>query len=78
MLGGGTGWADRSLGDILVSEGKLSSETINRIVDYQRDKGLYFGEAALELGLVTHDDVLKALSTQFGYSYAGNDARNVQ
>lgn len=74
LLGGGTGWADRSLGDILVSQGKLSSETINRIVDYQRDKGLYFGEAALELGLVTHDDILKALSTQFGYSYAGDDA----
>lgn len=69
---GSTRWAEESMGDILVSQGRLNSADINRIIDYQRDKGLYFGEAAIELGLVTQDDILRALSSQFGYSY-GHD-----
>jgi chain length determinant protein tyrosine kinase EpsG len=60
------------MGDILVSQGKLSASDVNRIVDHQREKGLYFGEAAIELDLVKEDDILRALSSQFGYSY-GHD-----
>jgi len=72
LLDSGTQWADRSMGEILLSQRKLESADINRIIDYQREKGLYFGEAGIELGLVTQDDILKALSHQFGYSY-GHD-----
>jgi chain length determinant protein tyrosine kinase EpsG len=72
LLGSGTGWADRCMGEILLSQGKLDVAGVNRVVDYQREKGLYFGEAAIELKLVKQDDILRALSSQFGYSY-GND-----
>jgi hypothetical protein len=60
------------MGEILLSQGKLDVAGVNRVVDYQREKGLYFGEAAIELKLVKQDDILRALSSQFGYSY-GND-----
>jgi receptor protein-tyrosine kinase len=73
LLNNDTRWADQAMGDILVSQGKLNAESVNRIIDYQREKGLYFGEAAVELDLVKQDDILKALSSQFGYSYGQND-----
>jgi len=72
LLGSGTICSDQSMGDILVSRGKLNDADINRIVEYQREEGVYFGEAAIALKLVEHDDILKALSSQFGYSY-GHD-----
>jgi chain length determinant protein tyrosine kinase EpsG len=73
LLASGTQWADRSMGDILVDLGKLASEDVDRIIQYQREKGLYFGEAAVELKLVDQDDILQALSTQFGYTYDQNE-----
>jgi receptor protein-tyrosine kinase len=73
LLAGGTQWADQSLGDILVDLGKLSAEDVDQILQYQRDKGLYFGEAAVELNLADESDILQALSTQFGYTYDRNE-----
>lgn len=70
LLAGGTQWADQCMGEILVDLGKLGDADVNRIIALQQDKGLYFGEAAVELGLVTQDDILQALSTQFGYTYS--------
>lgn len=74
LLGTGTAWADQLLGGILVAQGRLRTEDVNRVVDYQREKGMYFGEAALELGLVKQVDLLNALSIQFGYSYADDQS----
>lgn len=69
LLVSGTQWADRSMGEILIDLGRLGSEDIDQIISRQREKGLYFGEAALELKLVDEEDILQALSVQFGYSY---------
>lgn len=69
LLASGTQWADRVMGEVLVDLGRLREEDINEIVDRQRENGLYFGEAALELKLVSEQDILHALSIQFGYSY---------
>lgn len=69
LLAGGTQWADEAMGEILINLGKIRREDIDRIIECQRQKGLYFGEAAVELKLIDKEDVLQALSTQFGYSY---------
>lgn len=74
LLGSGTRWADELMGNILVSQGKLRVNDVNRVIDYQREKGMYFGEAAIELDLVTQADILGALSRQFGYSYADDQS----
>ena len=76
LLRGGTQWVDQSMGEILVESGKLSNVDIDRVIDHQREKGLYFGEAAVDLKLVSPDDILQALSRQFGYTYGqgGDDA----
>jgi len=75
LLVNGTQWANQSMGDILIELGKLNIDDIGRIIDYQREKGLYFGEAAIELKLVDQDDILQALSTQFGYTYNRTEER---
>lgn len=72
LIESGAPWADQSIGDVLVSQDKLQKEDVNSIVDYQREKGLYFGEAAIELGLANKADITNALSVQFGYNY-GHD-----
>ena len=48
---------DRSLGAILIEEGKLAPGDIERVMELQRMEGLRFGEAALRLGLITAHDL---------------------
>lgn len=60
---------ERSIGAILVDNGKLRLQDAERILQLQRQKGLRFGEAALELGLLREDDISKALAMQFEYPY---------
>jgi protein-tyrosine kinase len=61
--------ADRSIGAILVETGRLTPENAERILHLQRDKGLRFGDAAIQLGLLTHADIEFALSRQFSHPY---------
>lgn len=68
---------DRSIGDIIAELRNLSAEQVERVLDHQRSKGIRFGEAAVELGLASKDDVLFALSQQFHYPYSPEETRNV-
>ena len=62
--------ADRSMGAILVEAGRISSKAVDRILQYQQQQtGVRFGEAGVELGLLTQADVLYALSLQFDYPF---------
>ena len=65
----GTALPNRSIGAILVDSGKLSPENAERIVRLQRERGLRFGDAAIQLGLLTQSDIEQALSRQFDYPY---------
>ncbi len=59
----------RSLGAILVEEGKLSAADADQVAEQQRKLGLRFGEAALHLNFITDTDLRRALATQFDFSY---------
>jgi protein-tyrosine kinase len=61
---------DRSIGDFLRERCGLDERQIAKILAYQQTHRLRFGEAAVALRLVTHEDVLWALSRQFHYPYA--------
>lgn len=61
--------ADRSIGAILIDAGRLRVEDAERIINFQRQSSLRFGEAGIELGLINESDVLYALSLQFNYPY---------
>ena len=73
LLKVGTQWADQRLGEILLDNGKLGDGDVERIINHQRKKNLYFGDAALQLRLVGPDDILQALSIQFGYPCVQGD-----
>lgn len=61
---------DLPIGDIIRQTNNLSAEQVERVLAYQREKGVKFGEAAVALGLARREDVLWALSQQFQYPYA--------
>ena len=66
---------DRPIGEILRAKAGLDAETMDRILTHMREKGIRFGDAAVALGLVSPDDVVQALSEQFGYPYANEHRR---
>jgi protein-tyrosine kinase len=66
---------DRAIGAIIAEQRGLSPEQVERILAYQRERGLRFGEAAVALGFASTDDVLYALSQQFHYPYAAEEQR---
>jgi protein-tyrosine kinase len=57
----------RSMGAVLVDSGRLKIEDAEVILRLQREKNLRFGEAAIQLGLLTQADIDYALSLQFQY-----------
>jgi chain length determinant protein tyrosine kinase EpsG len=62
--------AEERIGDKLRQSGKLTEEDVSRIVAVQRQQNIRFGEAAVNLSLVTTDDIQMALASQYSYPYA--------
>lgn len=62
-----------SIGHLLLDMGKITDKDAERILKFQKEKSMRFGEAALALGFVTMDDINKALSYQFDYPYLAGD-----
>lgn len=60
---------ERSIGTLLIHAGRLTLENAERILYLQREQGLRFGDAAIQLGLLTQADVDFALARQFDYPY---------
>lgn len=60
---------ERSIGAILIRSGRLTRENAERILLLQSERGLRFGDAATQLGLLTQADIEFALSRQFVYPY---------
>jgi protein-tyrosine kinase len=61
---------DQMIGEILSKSKSLKPEQISAILAHQQLAGSRFGEAAVELGIVSSDDVLYALAQQFHYPYS--------
>lgn len=59
----------RSMGDILVSTGRLSAQNAARILHQQKISKKPFGEIAIALKVLTRADIDYALSKQFDYAY---------
>lgn len=65
----GAGLTDGSIGAILVRSGRLTAADAERILRLSAERNLRFGDAALELGLLTQADIELALSRQYDYPY---------
>lgn len=60
---------DRRLGSILVAQGKLAPQDIERVLQLQQSQGSRFGEAAMRVGLITKDDLQSALARQYDFPH---------
>src|SRR3954470_17000152 len=60
---------ERSIGAILLDAGRLTLEDAERILQVHRERGILFGEAGKEVGLIKQADIDFALSHQFDYPY---------
>ena len=66
---GGRKGRGRSIGAILIDAGRLQAADAEQVLRLQREKGLPFGDAAVQLGLITAEDIEFALARQFDYPY---------
>ena len=57
--------SDRRIGSLLAEDGKLGAKDIERVMDLQHNHGYRFGDAAMRLGLVTGEDVERAVARQY-------------
>ncbi|WP_229007279.1 chain length determinant protein tyrosine kinase EpsG [Methylophilus sp. Leaf408] len=62
-----------SIGHLLLDMGKITDKDAERILKFQKEKSMRFGEAAIALGFVTMEDINHALSYQFEYPYLSPD-----
>ena len=58
----------RAIGGVLVDAGRLSQADVEEIQTFALQKGLRFGDAAVQLNRITPQDVEFALARQFNYS----------
>src|SRR5499427_10736371 len=59
----------RNIGSILVDEGKLTAADAEQVLARQRELGWRFGEAAIELNLITDAELRGALAKQYEFPY---------
>lgn len=59
----------RQLGTILLESGRISQADVDRVLEYQRAHGGFFGQALVGLGILTRDEVDYFLSHQLDLPY---------
>jgi chain length determinant protein tyrosine kinase EpsG len=68
-LGYAGGAPARNIGAILMDEGKITAADAEQVLARQRELGWRFGEAAIELNLITDSDLRQALARQYEFPY---------
>ena len=58
---------NKQLGEILVERGVLSRAKLEEVLVFQKEKGILFGEALVQMKLGTEEDVVQALTCQYGF-----------
>ncbi|MDP8298969.1 MAG: hypothetical protein P9L88_03615 [Candidatus Tantalella remota] len=59
----------KKLGEILVSSEVITTEQLQRALDFQRHEGGLLGEILIKLGYVKEDDIVHALTMQYGFPF---------
>lgn len=64
-----SGLPDSSIGAILIRIGRLSVADADKVMRFSIERNLRFGDAAIEMGVLTAADIELALSRQYDYPY---------
>lgn len=60
---------NKHLGEILVERGVIPRSRMDEVLAYQKEKDILFGEAVVEMKMATEEDVVQALTCQYGFPY---------
>ena len=60
---------NKQLGEILVERGVISRAKLEEVLVFQKEKNILFGEALVEMKFGTEEDVVQALTCQYGFPY---------
>ena len=67
--------ASRSIGAILIDNGRLTPDAAERILKLQKEQGLRFGDAAIQLGLLPRIPAERLVVTESGIMVPEDVAR---
>jgi type IV pilus assembly protein PilB len=57
---------DKKLGELLIRKAKITEKQLMTVQEYQKKYNLRIGEALVEIGLITYDDLMEVISLQLG------------
>ena len=60
---------NRQLGEILIERGIINRAQLEEALKVQKEKSLLFGEALVELKFTTEEQIVQALTAQYGFPY---------
>ncbi len=60
---------NKQLGEILVERGVLLRVQLEEVLVFQKGKGILLGEALVQMKLGSEEDVVQALTCQYGFPY---------
>jgi len=67
----------RTIGQILMSFGRITEDDVARALEHQKENGGYFGEALLALGYVSGEELEWGLAAQFDLPYVFPEADTI-
>jgi hypothetical protein len=67
----------RTIGEILFDIGRIDADDVDRALAYQREHGVYFGEALVALGKSTPAEIQYALADQYGIPFVRIHAEEI-
>ena len=60
---------NKQLGEILVERGIINRTQLDEALKQQKEQGLLFGEALVVLKYATEEDIVQALTCQYGFPF---------
>ena len=66
----------RAIGSILVEQGRIGQQDVEEIQRFAAQNSIRFGDAALQLNLLTQNDIDVALAQQFNYPVLARGGKN--
>jgi type IV pilus assembly protein PilB len=59
----------KQLGQLLVERGLIDKKQLQKALEIQKKEGGLIGQVLVKLNFVTEEDIVEALTTQYGYPY---------
>ncbi|MBI4341378.1 MAG: hypothetical protein HY598_03755 [Candidatus Omnitrophica bacterium] len=59
----------KRIGEVLLERGVITAKELEKALAYQKERGGLMGQALIQLGFVTEEEIALALTAQYGFPY---------